>query len=183
MQAIREIVVQSSLALFSCYGHPAQLVEPAEPQEEEERCDWVGVMAFSGPLFQGMISIGSPEALLKSLYPLASGSESQPIGKAEVHEWLSELTNQLLGRVANMLARRGVRLSLQTPAALPAEVLKLVLEESPPWEKFTFNLDSTSLIVRVNVRRIADRMEIAQALATPAVSDAAQSEGDVVLFE
>lgn len=103
-------VVRGMRALFADYGVSAETSgdKPVRPGTFPEM--WARI-DFDGPGIRGHVILGAAIAPLRRSRPGAGGER----------DWLSELINQLMGRVKNEMVRSGVQLQQGLPAIIPAE--------------------------------------------------------------
>ena len=99
-----EIILNCTVDLFQAYD---VAVEPA-PQPVAESVTHQGIIGFTGEPLQGTLVIGATSSLMSLPQFAASTSEA----------WMSELANQLIGRIKNRLLRFDVLVHLSTPVAV-----------------------------------------------------------------
>ncbi len=79
---------------------------------------YVGLIGFTGDLMRGTLLLSIGDTSLEASLPegIVPNSESK-------RDWISELSNQLLGRIKNQLLRRGAEIYLTMPLVLRGEHL------------------------------------------------------------
>src|SRR5438105_11537361 len=105
---LREIVVGCAKDTFSMVN--VDLVVDTEPPSHELPCPspLAVFIGFAGRLLRGSLTLVAPFSLLQTTYPFALRAE--PEAELDVLDWSGELANQLLGRISNRLAARGIEL-------------------------------------------------------------------------
>jgi chemotaxis protein CheX len=104
-EALREMLATKAHELFADYGVSCEAVD-ALYRTDRELC---GILGFTGDHVCGSVVLSAtPDAI----------SSSNPIGDGPTRGWVSELTNQLVGRFKNTLLRCGVELVMSIPVVL-----------------------------------------------------------------
>ena len=119
VMVLRACVLQCSRDVFSACSIPIDpcVVDVAELGMTGQVATFIG---FGGALLRGTLTLVAPYALLHDAYPIPPRGGAQ-VSEAEVLDWSGELSNQLLGRIKNKLAARGVELMASTPKAMRVE--------------------------------------------------------------
>lgn len=79
---------------------------------------YFGIIGFTGGRVWGTLLLAMGEEALKKAMP--EGAEA---GDSANRNWISELSNQLLGRIKNLLLRREAEVYLTMPLVLRGEHL------------------------------------------------------------
>lgn len=109
-ETLRRILAAKAHELFADYGVSCETME-APAESARELC---GILGFTGDHVCGSVVLSAtPNAI----------SSSNPIGDGATRGWVSELTNQLVGRFKNTLLRCGVELVMSIPVVLTATQL------------------------------------------------------------
>ncbi len=110
----RDIVIDSCRSLFECYG--VGLFTPGTSGAQTVGdLDCCGMIGFTSTHLRGTLVVAATSG------PLKSSKQVEASNRA----WMSELTNQLLGRVRNRLLAHGVDLRCSTPVALAGRHLQI----------------------------------------------------------
>jgi len=121
----------------------------------------VAVVGFAGARVRGSLGLG------------ATGISEDLVGADDIEDWISEMANQLLGRIGNRFAARGVEVELAVPMVLRG--VELRVEHSSVLLTYPFRTNDGELCAWIDVRPF-ERLELAEHEAMPV------SEGDVCLF-
>jgi CheY-specific phosphatase CheX len=104
-ETLRRILATNAHELFADYGVSCEAVD-GPTESGRELC---GILGFTGDQVCGSVVLSAtPDAI----------SSSNPIGDGATRGWVSELTNQLVGRFKNALLRCGVELVMSIPVVL-----------------------------------------------------------------
>lgn len=101
--------------LFGAYGLPLRQVD-RDVFPLLDRLLYCSVMGFGGEKLRGAL------VLVSTVEPLESTHHGDAASR---HDWIRELSNQLMGRVKNRLLPLGAEVLLATPAAISGKNLKL----------------------------------------------------------
>lgn len=107
-ELLDELIVECAPALFDAYNH--QVTHRVEAGTEDVHLALSAVIGFSGDTARGTLLIGMDQALIDA---------TNPGGPAR--DWVSEIANQLLGRMKNQLLRFGIEVYVTTPLVLRGE--------------------------------------------------------------
>ncbi len=120
-ERIREITHRACQALLAHYGLPLRAVPPAavDPRPLQH----FGVMAFAGKGLRGRLVLGA------SNEPLTA---SNPAKDAPIQAWISELANQLLGRIKSQLLLHALEIDIGTPVAVRDVHVPELTARTPP---------------------------------------------------
>jgi CheY-specific phosphatase CheX len=109
-EALRGMLASKAHELFADYGVTCDAMD-APAEGARELC---GILGFTGDHVCGSVVLSAtPDAI----------ASSNPIGDGATRGWVSELTNQLVGRFKNALLRCGVELVMSIPVVLTATQL------------------------------------------------------------
>jgi len=108
------LLVDCCVSLFDTVGVQLSVLEGAKPDPSSERV--TTFIGYTGNELRGAINLDLPIALVARVHPVAgAGSHIDP---AALCDWAGELTNQLLGRFKNAIARHGVAFQMSTPCTV-----------------------------------------------------------------
>jgi CheY-specific phosphatase CheX len=105
-EILDSLVCSAGTALFTGLGLSA---DAHPPKEEGYSVGLAAIIGFAGNELRGSLMLGMSTEAIEAVMPTQHG---QP------QHWISELTNQLLGRVKNQLARYELDIALSTPLAI-----------------------------------------------------------------
>jgi len=158
-QVLRQILVETTGELFAAYGVSTDVVGAAA-MDNQTLC---GVLGFTGDAICGSVVIAaSPEAV----------AASNPIEGAPATQWLSELTNQIVGRFKNSLVRRGVDIWISIPVVLNATRLVPVVQ--PAVEPIYMHVGGARFTIWLEVE--------GDVTLNPPIDNGMLSEGEALLF-
>jgi hypothetical protein len=161
---LEEVVDSACEQLFHAYGLTAVRDTTHEPVSLA-LCGIIGV--FSESVCGSVILATTHDAL----------TASSPMGASFRRDWIAELTNQLLGRVKNLLLRRGLVCHLSTPVVLRGERIALLPhgdEDTPP---LRYRVGGGTACVWLDVEIDANFH-----LTDDAVPEAAVAEATAIMF-
>lgn len=141
------------------------------PATSHPSLDRVAVIGFHGGGLRGSMGLGVSTALVDKI--ALPGRE----GAGLTDDWLSEMSNQLLGRVKNRLMRHGVTISIALPMVLRGVRVELVGAGKELWA-YPFDSADGSLCVWLDVLAEPDL----QLAATSDEELDIPSEGELILF-
>jgi chemotaxis protein CheX len=133
------IVTTATVELFASSG---VTIVPAAATPSLDR---VAVIGFGGGGLRGSLGLGVSTGLLERI--ALPGREP---GTRLHDDWLSEMSNQLLGRVKNRLLRHGVTIAIALPMVLRGLRVELVGASKELWA-YPFDSEGGSLCVWLDV--------------------------------
>ncbi len=153
------IVTNATVELFASTGMAIV------PSTTTPSLDRVAVIGFGGGGLRGALGLGLSNALLEKL------------GQPQPDDWLSEMSNQLLGRIKNRLMRHGATIGITLPMVLRGLRVELVGASKELWA-YPFEGPGGALCVWLDV--LAD----AKFVLGPASDEGLDipSEGELILF-
>jgi hypothetical protein len=172
---VDECVNESLVGLCKAYE-----VEPVErtglrllrPSEgTDELADPVGTILFRGDGVSGRVSLSLPPGLVRAMW-----CGDTPDFADAMRDWTGELTNQLMGRLKNLLMGHGVALAVSTPEIVPASV---AAQHDSHWSCFRTDTGET-IMVGVGLGDAAAK-ELTAAIP-PVSTEPMASEGELILF-
>ncbi len=113
---IEAITSVACTALFSDYD--MEVTEEDDPGAIQGDVHYCGIIGFSGDKVRGTLLLAMGAQALQKAMP--DGTET---GDNANRNWISELSNQLLGRIKNILLRREAEVYLTMPLVLRGEHL------------------------------------------------------------
>jgi hypothetical protein len=151
----------------------AEAKRPATPSGEREMLLGVSI-GFSGPGLRGALVMAARPCFFAATYPLPGPEPAA----ADVDDWARESANQMLGRVKNRLAARGLQMNVTTPIALRGIELHIAGRDRAGVVRYSTNRHATDVTVLFELERL-DGQEL---LAPNAPESAASAEGESLLF-
>lgn len=118
-----DVLTESAEQLFAACRRPLYRVADWDGQVPEELHSAASI-GFTASSLRGALVLALPENTLLALSPL-----SGPLKHELRQDWLSELANQMLGRVKNKLLAWNVDISLSISLTIRAAHLKLSLDD------------------------------------------------------
>lgn len=173
-----ECVRDAFQELLEFYGAATGSADASAPRHAPPAASFAASLGFTADQLRGTLVLIAPEsAIAKVLPPELAAGASSPDALAD---WVSELANQLVGRVKNKLLRYGVTVTLSVPSVFRAESLRCY----PRKTSLSVGATSIQLTARmaefdawfdVEVQSDVTFVERASISAPP-------SEGELVLF-
>jgi hypothetical protein len=106
---IDTIIQSSTVELFHTYGAAlAPLPRGYRSVADAQKLDLHGVITFNAPGFAGSLTLALPSAVLGLM-------QTEETRTRRDHDWVRELSNQLMGRVKNRLMQFQVTLQVGLP--------------------------------------------------------------------
>ena len=99
----------------------------AETHDEGERV--FASVGLAGADFRGSLSILGTPTFFRAAYPPGLG-KAVPTAR-DLDDWACEMTNQLLGRLKNQIARRGLDFGLSTPTVVRGNCMHVAAPARP----------------------------------------------------
>lgn len=109
---VAEVGAEATESLFDAYG--VQVVRRKERAIPDDAVLMCGVIGFTGPTLRGTLILAANDLPLEA---------SNPVPGSPLRDWISELTNQLVGRVKNRMRAYGVEIYITTPVVLRGVLL------------------------------------------------------------
>lgn len=176
---LRDCVLQCSRDVLPACAIPIGLdVGDIDDSGLEMSAQVVTFIGFSGPLLRGTLTLVAPFTLLHAAYPIPPCAPTE-VPEADVLDWSGELVNQLLGRIKNRLAPRGVELMASTPKSLRADQPRIQRTTSTTICALRFSSGPARLGVWFDAVTIDER-SLFPPTSTP--GEACLLEGEVTLF-
>ena len=174
---LRECVLQCARDVFAACSIPItpDLEEVSELGMISQVATFIG---FSGKVLRGTLTLVAPFSLLHAAYPIPPQAGAEVL-EAEILDWSGELSNQLLGRIKNKLAARGVELMASTPKALRAHRSRI--QRSTAMTVCALQFWSGDARLEVWLDAMTSEEEALFASTPPAVEEG-PLEGEVTLF-
>ena len=161
------ITNEACIALFQAYSLPLKPV--AVTIESQEGLMYCGVIGYTGGQIRGTLMLAT------SSEPIG---RTTPAAEASPHEWVGELTNQLLGRIKTRLTRRGVIIHMSTPVVLRGQHLAPIPRSEHDLNPVVFSSPAGIVCVWMDAE-CAKGIVLADMEESP---DAAMEEGTGMLF-
>ena len=161
-EALRDILATKAHELFADYGVSCESVD-APYATDRELC---GILGFTGDHVCGSVVLAATQDAISS---------SNPIGDGATRGWVSELTNQLVGRFKNTLLRCGVELVMSIPVVLTATQLLPMPQAAIAPMRFAVGAGFLTLWLELEV-------DPDVVLAEPNSDMTVAAEGDTLLF-
>ncbi len=170
---IEALTKDSCSELFSAYGVTVSEHCNTSPIETTQ---FVGVIGFTGDDIRGTLLIAMDNDLLAATLQ-QDASPSGDTDTAVFRDWIGELSNQLLGRVKNLLLRRGSTITLSIPLVLRGEHLSPLPREG--CQRICLDTNSGQVQLWVDTEFARDYVLPAEDIPG---SDDVPSEGDAMFF-
>jgi hypothetical protein len=167
-----DVILQSAAVdLFHNSGFAVAPLASCPVERLQRYHEHVAMLGFDGPRLMGALTLSIPGALLDA----RAESSPTPAGSSNMLDWMSELSNQLFGRVMNRLAVFQLRLRPHVPIGLSGPVLERLRKRTPTEVLYRFRTVRGDILVTLDAP-LDD--------VTLAYSGSAQvaHEGDVILF-
>lgn len=173
---IDEIIAQAVGALLEHTGHPVSAYHKRDGSSVAGEDAALTVVGYVGEQVQGTLTLVCNEQMIRETLPFPL-RELIP-GEEDLHDWLGELGNQLLGRIKNKLGVFGVEFRITPPSTIYAENLTLPPAARDSLDWFEFETDCGTLLVRLLVQAPAG-----WELPLPIIiTEPPPTEGDLLLF-
>jgi len=131
-EILEDLVEVATAELFAHLGTTTQRCT-----ETYVHTDLAALIGFSGPQICGTLCIGASAATLDALTPAEDRAEPD-----SRRQWVSEMSNQLLGRFKGKLLRYGVKATIALPRIVDRAELQLFIEEQCPCVTLAFQTTS-----------------------------------------
>ncbi|MCP4448876.1 MAG: chemotaxis protein CheX [Myxococcales bacterium] len=166
---IEAITTTACTALFADYD--MEIREASDPGTTGS-VHYCGIIGFTGDRVRGTLLLAMGEEALRLAMP-----EGAEVGDSAHRNWISELSNQLLGRIKNMLLRREAEVYLTMPLALRGEHLSPLPRERS--HGLHFESDGGPIRLWVDAEFIDDFILPTEDVAG---SEEVPEEGEAMLF-
>jgi hypothetical protein len=134
-------------------------------------------IGLSGPdsLRGKLVVIAQPE-FFRAMYPMGADAGAK-LSVDQLADWASEMANQLLGRIKNMLSLRALNFSLSIPTVLQGDCMQLLCRDRPSCIERCVRVDGHAVDLLLELERPGGGPLLGQN-----ESVATQSEGSALLF-
>ncbi len=150
-------------------GHQDETIPPPHSMH--------AIIGFAGTQIKGSLAISADNELIKMTHP--NGPMGMPVTEDDLPDWLGELANQLLGRLKNMLLRRGVDFGITTPSVFIGKAITTIKRDAAHgYEDFLFDLKSDHFVALTLQTIIKGDLD----LSAKDESAADMTEGDTLFF-
>jgi hypothetical protein len=168
-RALLDTLVQSSVVdLFHATRIAVAPVERfAHRTDRVQLQDLAAQIQFFGRGFSGTMTLGVP-------LPVFNGMAVDPSRRLDAHDWVREMTNQVLGRLKRRLLQFQVELNANLPSALTHEAFERE-RERPGFMAFSFRALRGEVVVTLSGDIDCSQLTYTQ-------SAASLVDGDVLLF-
>jgi hypothetical protein len=122
-----------------------------------------------------LVMIAQPD-FFRSVYPPGIGEGE--ISPTALADWASELANQLLGRIKNLLGAHGVDFALSIPTVIGGDRINLLGRDRPSCVEYAVRIDGHRLDLLLEMDRAGDR----EILSGDSEAVVAAPEGSALLF-
>lgn len=166
---IDTIIQSSTVELFHSYGAAlAPLPRGYRVSDDVKNLDLYGVIGFNAPGFTGHLTLGLPTAVLSLM-------NSDGARNRRDHDWVRELSNQLMGRVKNRLMQFQVTLHVGLPSVMNRDAAQRRTSRSESVFIYCFRTIRGQVVVTLEGN--IDESVIAYAGGINVAS-----EGDIIIF-
>ncbi len=164
---LRDLVTTSASKLFEHYD----LAVDIEETSQRHLFHYAGVLGFTGEGIKGTMVVSASGPAIEATFPDGGSKEDR-------EDWVGELCNQLLGRVANKVINFGMSIRMSTPVTFSGQELnmqKVDVAEQAGW--VLRGPGEADVYVHLAV-------EVEDHITWEAAADAedAPEEGDLMLF-
>lgn len=163
-----DVVQNAALELFDAYRFPVTPTGPAiPPPERKARVELAAVIGFVADQARGNLTIATSAPVLRA---------SSPAGG--IHDWLGEVSNQLLGRIKNKLAPYGLSIDVTPPLVVASGEVSVGGMRSDTVRMHTLSSSEGNLQLWLRIQ-----LEESVVLAYQhELENVAAKEGDLLLF-
>ena len=164
---LNDLVTTAASKLFEHYEFPIDI----EQVEERYLFRYAGVLGFTGEGIKGTMVVSASGPAIEATFP-DGGSDS------DREDWVGELCNQLLGRVANKVIAYGLSIRMSTPVTFSGTDLNMQKVEAPEQGGWLMRGPGEADIYV----HLAVEVEDHVTWETAAGAEDAPEEGDLMLF-
>jgi hypothetical protein len=117
---LKQLTSDACIALFRDYSLPLNVAHQHEG-EVDSALLYCSVIGFSSLQMKGTLLLAATSELL---------ARTASVQGTSLQEWIAELSNQLLGRIKQLLVDRGLVLAISTPIVVRGERLRPLPNEA-----------------------------------------------------
>jgi len=170
-QSIEGFIESTGTSSYKFLGSP-------EVRREAVDVHFASVIGFSSSFFKGSLVAICESDFLDKTHP--NHQMGMPVGPDEIADWSGEISNQLLGRVKNILSANDVKFDMGTPTTVSGKTMQLSEPKEGILLKLTFAGEHGPL--DVFFQALMDKNLIIKDIDLDKQSDASAAEGDSILF-
>lgn len=100
-----------------------KFLDSPEVHKESMEVHFASVIGFSGGSFKGSLVAICEAAFLDKSHP--NHQMDMPVGPDEIADWSGEISNQLLGRIKNILCANDVKFDMGTPTTVSGKTMQI----------------------------------------------------------
>jgi hypothetical protein len=159
-QRLHDLLVEATLKHFEGVG--LRLQPCGSKAARIAMQDMAGLIAFSNDTLRGTMAFRAPHLVPQQSHPMVNAG---PLASSDVHDWMGELTNGLLGRFKNLCAGRGLEFSMGIPSVVTGMQVELAqlsgtLSDVVHFECIDMQVDvSLDLVIDENTEVFGERCE------------------------
>ncbi|MCG8670814.1 MAG: hypothetical protein MI867_15495 [Pseudomonadales bacterium] len=170
---IHRLFEESCTELFQGLGCNIKQIEAPDDQSEQVP---IAVIDAGSSELEVVVLMLLPVRVLALTYP--TREEIITVFETTLEDWISELSNQLIGKLKNRLLNYGITLQLGLPAAYFGDELENLMPNHGHLEHFYFNVDNQLFECVVSIDFLSDVLE----LVCQTDNDNNINTGDLELF-
>ena len=150
-ETLSDTLLEASRQMLADQGRPLDVAGEDVPHSEISGAI-IASIGLSGPrgLRGALVLVGLP-ACFRSLYPAELTADPRSDAMAD---WASEMANQLLGRIKNLLSRHGTDFSMGIPTLVRGDRLSVIGWDRPSSVSHSFRVGAHSLDVCLEMERV-----------------------------
>jgi hypothetical protein len=164
---LSDLVTSSASKLFEHYELPVDI----EQVEEQRIFRYAGVLGFTGDGIKGTMVVSASGPAIEATFP-DGGTQ------ADREDWVGEICNQLLGRVANKIIGYGLSIRMSTPVTFSGKELSMQRVEAPEQRGWLLRGPGEADVYVHLAAEVEDHIT----WETAADAEDAPEEGDLMLF-
>jgi chemotaxis protein CheX len=173
---LSRILLEAARQMFAGAGQSWAVLGSAM-SSADQRSTLATSIGFANPDgVRGKLVILAQPEFFKSSYPAEVAADK--LSDEVLADWASEVANQLLGRIKNMLSAHGVNFSVGIPAVLGGDRVRLLCRDRPGCLEHSVCVDGRSVDLLLELVR-QDGLKI---LGTDGQPVDAAPEGSALLF-
>jgi len=155
-----------------------KFVDSPEVHRASVEVHFASVIGFSGGVFKGSLVAICEAAFLDKSHP--NHQMGMPVGPNEIADWSGEVSNQLLGRIKNILSANDVKFDMGTPTTVSGKTMQIAEPKEGILLKLTFTGEYGPL--DVFVQAVMDKSLVIKDVDLEKQHEASATEGESIIF-